>query len=81
MGAYDKLRDHLREMRLSEVVLAFREIEDIIERPLPNSAVRPQWWANEKDPGTTRSQRIAWRDAGYDAFLIRGADKVRFKRL
>jgi hypothetical protein len=80
MGVYDKLRDHLRSVRFSEILLTFSEIEDIIGRPLPNSAVRPQWWANETNPNTTRSQRIAWRDAGYDAFLIKDAHKVRFKR-
>jgi hypothetical protein len=46
MGVYDKLRDHLRSVRFSEILLTFSEIEDIIGRPLPNSAVRPQWWAN-----------------------------------
>src|SRR5258707_6859669 len=30
---------------------------------------------NEKNPNATRSQRIAWRKAGYDAFLIKDAHK------
>jgi RimJ/RimL family protein N-acetyltransferase len=65
MGKYDKLRDYLRAQRISEMVMTFRQIEDIVGAPLPNSAVRPQWWENERNPHTTRPQRIAWRDAGY----------------
>jgi hypothetical protein len=81
MGRYDPLRDYLRGQKFSELVLTFRQVEDIIGMPLPNSAIRPQWWENVTDPNTSRSQRIAWRDAGYDAFLIRDTRKVRFKKV
>jgi len=79
MGKYDALRDHLKTHRLREVQLSFRELEKLIGEALPASAVRPQWWANQK--GGTRPQRDAWRDAGYEAFLIKGTDKVRFVRV
>lgn len=79
MGRYDPLRDHLRTQRLKEFILTFREIENILGISLPKSANRPQWWANQKSG--TRPQRDAWREAGYDAFLIKDADRVRFCRL
>lgn len=78
MGIYDPLRDHLQRQSLREFELTFAEIDNILGRHLPKSAERPQWWANQKDG--TRPQRDAWRDAGYDAFLIKGRDRVRFVR-
>lgn len=78
MGVYDPLRDYLQGQRLSELELTFAEIEGLLGRSLPASAVRPQWWANQIDGA--RPQRDAWRSAGYDAFLIKGQDRVRFVR-
>jgi hypothetical protein len=80
MGKYDPLRDRLRTLNFSEFTLTFREIEDIIGAPLPDTAMRPQWWANVKDVDSTHVQRNAWRDAGFDAFLIRGSKQVKFKK-
>ena len=79
MAKYDPLRDHLKRQRTADLELSFEEIERIIGCMLPNSAARPQWWSNEKDPVTTHVQRNAWRDAGFDAFLIVGLDRVRFE--
>ena len=81
MGKYDPLRDHLRRQRPAELELSFAEIERLIGAMLPNSAARPQWWANVSDPGTTHVQRHAWGAAGYDAFLIAGRDRVKFRRI
>jgi len=81
MSKYDPLRVHLGQQRLDEIFLTFKEIEGLIGRPLPASAVRPQWWANEKSPSTSHTQRNAWRDAGFNAFLIHGSNKVRFVRV
>ena len=60
--------------------MSFRDIENVIGAMLPNSASRPQWWANEISPDSRYVQNRAWRDAGYDAFLIAGTDRVHFKR-
>jgi hypothetical protein len=79
MSKYDPLRDYLLKQHLRELVLSFREIELILAFNLPASAYRPQWWANVEGE-TTHVQREAWRDAHYDAFLIRGSNKVQFRR-
>jgi hypothetical protein len=76
MGIYDPLQDYLKRQRLSEFELTFAEIDSILGRSLPASATRPQWWANQK--GGVRPQRDAWRNARYEAFLIKGRDRVRF---
>jgi hypothetical protein len=79
MSVYDSLRDYLKQVVFREIELTFREIEKIIGRPLPKSAGRPQWWANQTAPG--RPQREAWRGAGFDAFLIAGSGRVKFCRV
>ena len=81
MGKYDPLGKHLRRQRVAELELSFPEIERLLGAMLPNSAARPQWWANVSDPHTTHVQRNAWREAGFDAFLILGRDRVRFRRV
>jgi hypothetical protein len=81
MAKYDPLRDYLRRQRTGEFELTFVEIERLLGAMLPNSASRPQWWANVTSPDQASVQRNAWRDAGYDAFLIAGRDRVRFRRV
>ncbi len=56
----------------TEVELSFPDIERIIGAMLPNSAARPQWWANELSQESRHVQRRAWQEAGYDAFPIQG---------
>ncbi len=80
MAKYDGLRDFLLRRRDHELSLTFREIENTIGASLPKSADRPQWWANVRDPDTSHVQRNAWRDAGYDAFLVVGSDRVIFRK-
>ena len=80
MGKYDPLRDYLRRQRANELELSFADIERKLGAMLPNSAALPQWWANVTDTNTSHVQREAWRAAGYDAFLILGKDRVRFRR-
>jgi hypothetical protein len=77
MSKYDPLRDYLLQQQHREIELTFNEIELILGSKLPASADRPQWWANQIAAG--RPQRESWRKAKYDAFLIRGSDKVQFR--
>ena len=80
MSKYAPLGDHLRKQTLGEIVLTISEIEALIGGPLPASAERPQWWANRTNPRTNHVQREAWRAAGFDAFLVQGSRKVRFRK-
>jgi len=79
MSKYDPLRDWLRRQHLRDLELSFAEIENILGSRLPASRERPQWWANQRAPG--RPQREAWRLAGYDAFLVRGSNRVKFRKV
>lgn len=81
MGKYDPLRDYLKRQRTDEFELTYAEIERTLLAFLPKSAQRPQWWSNVVDPAQTAVQREAWRNAGFDAFLIAGKDRVRFRRV
>ena len=80
MGKYDPLRDHLKRQSKADFELTFREIELVLGCMLPNSAAQPQWWANVKEHDTKNVQQSAWRDAGFDAFLTVGRERVRFER-
>lgn len=80
MGKYDPLAAHLRRQRVKQVTMSFRDIERLLGALLPNSASRPEWWANEADPRSRHVQCRSWLSAGYHAFLVRGADRVRFEK-
>jgi hypothetical protein len=80
MAKYAPLRRYLKRQKLSEIVLTFGEIEEIIDAPLPMNAATPQWWANIVNPDHGHVQREAWRAAGYDAFLL-PLSKVKFQRV
>jgi hypothetical protein len=80
MSKYDGLRDYLLQQTGPEFSLTFVEIEKAVGFKLPKSAERPPWWANVTDPLTTHVQRNAWREAGYDAFLVPGSDRVTFRK-
>ena len=80
MSKYDALKRLLRRQRVNEVLLSFREIECAIGNILPKSAERPQWWANVADPTGRQIQCRAWLDVGFEAYLLKGADRVRFQR-
>ena len=81
MAKYDPLRDYLLNQTLEEFELSFSKIEEILKDSLPKSKLRPQFWSNIKVETASHPQRNAIRDSGYDAFLINGADKVRFVKV
>lgn len=48
MGSYDPLLLYLLGLEENEIELSFREIEAILQRPLPASARKyPAWWSND----------------------------------
>lgn len=72
MAKYDPLQAYLARRASPEIELAFEEVERIIGTSLPESAGRPQWWANESSPDSNHVQCRAWHGAGYNAFLLPG---------
>jgi len=81
MGKYDPLRDYLLKQKSAELELSFAEIERKLGYMLPNSASRPQWWADTPEPCARPVQTRAWADAGFDAVLVPGEERVRFRRI
>jgi hypothetical protein len=79
MSVYDPLREHLARFQFRELELSFAEIEGIIGRPLPRSAEPPP--VVGQSGGVGHPQREAWRAAGFDAFLIAGLRKVKFRKV
>ena len=80
MGKYDPLLAHLRRQRTPTYEMSFMDIERLLTALLPNGARRGEWWTNEWQPGSGSVQCRAWLDAGYRAFLVKGAERVRFER-
>ena len=80
MAKYDPLRDYLRKQKTDDLELSFVEMERKIGYMLPKSASLPQWWESPTEPAKVHVQHRAWTDAGFDAVLIAGADRVRFRR-
>ncbi|GLV24490.1 DUF7662 domain-containing protein [Sphingobium sp. TomTYG45] len=78
-GKYDGLTEHLKANKLSEIVMTFAQIEEVIGSPLPAYAHRPQFWSNTVK--LLHSQRKAIAAAHHEAFLISGSKRVRFKRV
>jgi hypothetical protein len=76
---YDPLRNHLKNYAKDELVLSYEEIEEILGFGLPRAAQRAEWWFDDT-PEHPRLQRIAVRDAGYDAKRLPDGNKVRFTR-
>jgi hypothetical protein len=79
MPKYEGLANSLMKRRDQEIILTFAEIEKLIGAPLPDSKVRPQFWANVTD-NDRRPVSKAIRAGGYSAFLLRAEEKVRFVR-
>ncbi|MET0670714.1 MAG: hypothetical protein ABWY66_12010 [Xanthobacteraceae bacterium] len=77
---YDLLRDHLKSHVKDELVMTFDEIEEILGFGLPRAAQRAEWWFDDT-PEHPRLQRIAVRDAGYDAKRLPDGKGVRFSKI
>ena len=80
MGRYDALTRHLADQHATEVELSFMDLERVIGGPLPKSASRAVFWANEAETATRMGRCQAWTAAGFDASLVPGAARVRFLR-
>jgi hypothetical protein len=78
MSKFAALAAYCREQTLREFELPFHKIEALIGSKLPDSALRPQYWANVVDG--TGPVRAAMRDTPYETFLVAGSKRVRFQR-
>jgi hypothetical protein len=81
VSKYRPLQDYLRGQRCLRIELTFVEIELIIGNELPPSAYSPRWWTTAKGSRRHALWQNAWCDAGYAAMLLRGTDRVEFRRL
>ena len=78
MAKYDPLQRHLASCYPREMSMSFEEINALLETPLPETALLPQFWANSNRRDGGQVQREAWRTAGYNAFLVSEEARVRF---
>jgi len=78
MAKFDALADYVSSQTLREFEMPFHKIETLIGERLPDSALRPQYWANTVDGGGP--VRRVLRKTPYDTFLISGSRRVRFER-
>lgn len=81
MNDYDALRDYLKKQIVSELVLSFEEIEEIVGRALPRAAQRASWWDSLRSPQEKMPQREACLEAGYVATRMPDGQNVRFRRM
>jgi hypothetical protein len=77
---YKALQAHLERQGGRAEMLAFEDIEAIIGKPLPESAVKHRsFWANTAEDHD--AHRRAWTRAGYRvAYVDREQKVVRFER-
>jgi len=78
---YDALRDYLKGQKLTEFVLSFEQIEEIIDAALPRAAHRASWWETLRSPQEKMPQREACLGAGYIATRLADGKSVRFTRM
>ncbi|EDL48246.1 hypothetical protein ED21_31884 [Erythrobacter sp. SD-21] len=78
MGMFTPLAEYCRKQKLRQFELPFHKIETIIGKKLPDSALRPQYWANVV--AGTGPVRSAMKDTCYDRFLVEGSKRARFER-
>jgi len=78
---YDLLRDYLKKQKLSEFVLSFEQIEEIMDAALPRAAHRASWWATERSSQEKMPQREACLEVGYIATRQADGKSVKFKKM
>ena len=59
---YEKLAEYLKKLEDEKINLTFKEIETILEEPLPEAAKNRAWWANS---ATNNHALNGWMDAGW----------------
>jgi len=80
MSKYEPLTRYLRRQPADTVDLTFRDLEILLKAMLPRGAADPEWWTNEANPKTRYEQRLSWLNAGFEATLVKGKERVLFRR-
>ena len=80
VSKYRPLKDYLLDQTKARLELTLAEIEEIIGQELPPSAYAPRWWITGKTIRQRPVWQNAWREAGYHAALLPGADRVQFRK-
>ncbi|HRE45717.1 MAG TPA: hypothetical protein PKY87_17330 [Terricaulis sp.] len=80
MRKYAALQTHLIRRNGRAEMLTFEEIEDIIGKQLPQSAIKHRsFWANDNEGHHSHAR--SWMKAGYRvAYVDRDEKVVRFER-
>jgi hypothetical protein len=80
VSKYRPLQDYLRRQNRQRLELSFLEIERIIGGELPPSAYAPRWWISGQLGRRHALWQNAWHNEGYVATLLKGADRVEFRK-
>jgi hypothetical protein len=81
LNDYDPLREYLTTQSVTEFVLTFERIEEILDAALPRAAQRASWWETLRSPQEKMPQREACLAGGYIATRLADGRSVRFKRV
>ena len=78
-SVYVALSDWLKEQKENQVTLSFEQVEGILKRPLPDSALEIRaWWANDR---VGHIHSMLWLDAGWRVESVSLSDRwVKFSR-
>ena len=78
MGKYTPFEMYLKSIQKDQLVLSFKEIEQILNSTLPDSAYEyRQWWEND----SYHSQSKAWKNASWKVDEVDFTKElIRFRR-
>jgi hypothetical protein len=81
IGEYQLLYKYLRDRYADRVVLTFKEIEDLLGFPLPESArLQLEWWSGTNAAARRSAQSDSWTLANRSAKVNLPAQSVLFER-
>ncbi|MCE7028184.1 DUF7662 domain-containing protein [Jiella avicenniae] len=79
MSKYDPLGIHLGARSETRIAMTFREIEHILNFPLPPSKANRAWWSNNPNNNVMTHQ---WLRAGYATEAVDiAAERLTFRRI
>jgi hypothetical protein len=81
MSKYRGLTDFLAELSDDKVILTFKEVNELVQGDLPDSAFKHRpWWANRTEG--RGSQNLAWQSVGWETRDVdMDLDEVTFVRV